>query len=275
MRIDFDQILITQSSPEEIQPPLVETQPPLIETQPPLIETQPPLEETQPLYEGSDQKIALVIGNSDYGDSSLSNPMNDAEDMARILGILGFTVFRKINLNQQEMEKALNEFTGLIQQGSVALFYFSGYGSQVRGENYLIPVGENIRSEGHIQHKAIKVGDILNHMKKSENRTNIVILDACREVKGIWLFNKGLAAMGIPDRTFIAYAAAPGMIVSDGTDQNSVYTKHLLEVIQNEGFTITQVFENVRKAVEEETNGQQTPWTSSALQEEFSFYSQQ
>lgn len=268
MRIDFEQILITQFSPEEIQPPLVETQPPLVETQ-------PLPEETRPLYEGSDQKIALVIGNSNYGDPSLSNPMNDAEDMARILGILGFTVFRKTNLNQQEMEMALNEFTGLIQQGSVALFYFSGYGSQVRGENYLIPVGENIRSEGHIQHKAIKVEDILNHMKESENRTNIVILDACREVKGIWLFNKGLAAMSIPERTFIAYAAAPGMIAPDGTGQNSVYTKHLLEAMQNEGFTITQVFENVRKAVEEETNGQQTSWTSSALQEEFSFYSQQ
>jgi uncharacterized caspase-like protein len=267
MRIDFDRILITQFSPEETQPLPEETQP--------LPEETPSLsEKTQPLFKGSDQRIALVIGNSDYGDIPLPNPKNDAKDMARILASLGFTVFQKTNLNQQEMEKAINEFIGLIQQRNAAVFYFSGYGSQVRGENYLISVGENIRSEGHIQHKAIKVGNILNNMEASENRNNIVILDACREVKGIWLFNKGLAATSIPERIFIAYATAPGMIVPDGTEQNSIYTKHLLEAIQMEGITITQAFESLRKAVEEATNGQQTPWTSSSLQEDFSFYPQ-
>jgi len=268
MRIDFDQILIAQSSTEEAQP--------LIEETPSLPEETPPLpEEPQPLVEMSEQKIALVIGNNDYKNAPLHNPENDAKDMARILSILGFAVTKKTNLNQQEMEEVINEFIEQIQPGDVALFYFSGHGSQVRGENYLVPVGENIRSEGHILYKAVKVGDILSQMEESGNRTNIVILDVCRELKGVWLFNKGLAAVNAPAGTFIAYATAPGMIAPDGTEPNSVYTKHLLEAIQIQGITITQVFENVLRAVEEETSGQQIPWTSSSLQEDFSFYPQQ
>jgi uncharacterized caspase-like protein len=136
----------------------------------------------------------------------------------------------------------------------------------VRGENYLLPVGENIRSEGHILYKAIKVSEILNRMKESGNQANILILDACREVKGLWLFNKGLAAMNAPVGTVVAYATAPGMLAPDGTERNSVYTKHLLDAIQIQGIPIVQAFENVLNSVQQATDGQQTPWTSSALQ---------
>ena len=92
-----------------------------------------------------DQKrVALVIGNNEYKEAPLKNPAHDAEDIANVLRGLGFTVQTKINADQRGMEEAVKEFVREIQNGDVGLFYFSGHGVQVSGENYLMPVGGSI-----------------------------------------------------------------------------------------------------------------------------------
>ena len=45
----------------------------------------------------SEQRIALVIGNSAYSSGPLKNPVNDATDMAAMLKKLGFSVTLKKN----------------------------------------------------------------------------------------------------------------------------------------------------------------------------------
>jgi uncharacterized caspase-like protein len=82
-----------------------------------------------------------VIGNAAYEDVPLTNPVNDAEDIARTLTQLGFDVTHKENLDQNSMKRAIREFGEKIRGGGVALFYFAGHGVQVNGSNYLIPVG--------------------------------------------------------------------------------------------------------------------------------------
>jgi hypothetical protein len=52
----------------------------------------------------SGRRMALVIGNASYDVSPLKNPVNDATDMAAALQRLGFTVTRRLNANQAEME---------------------------------------------------------------------------------------------------------------------------------------------------------------------------
>lgn len=42
-------------------------------------------------------QVALVIGNSNYKKSPLTNPVNDARDMAAKLLGLGFTVIKREN----------------------------------------------------------------------------------------------------------------------------------------------------------------------------------
>ena len=108
-------------------------------------------------------------------------------------------------------QEVINEFFKQIQNGDVALFYFSGHGSQVQGENYLLPVGEHIQSESDIRYKAVNAGYILGKMEESGNRTNIMILDACRNnpFKSVRSLSKGLTIMEAPGGTFIAYATAP------------------------------------------------------------------
>lgn len=221
----------------------------------------------------TEKRIALVIGNSNYQDAPLKNPIYDANDLSNVLSLLGFSVMTRTNVNRQEMEQAINEFFYQMQNGDVALFYFSGHGTEIEGMNYLIPVREQIESASDIRYKAINAGYVLGKMEDSTNRTNIMILDACRNnpFKGLRAFGGGLTAMESPLGTFIAYATAPGTVAFDGTDRNGIYTKHLLKAMQIKGLPIEQVFKYVLRGVEEETSRRQIPWISSSLRNDFYF----
>jgi uncharacterized caspase-like protein len=86
------------------------------------------------------ERVALVIGNGSYQVDPLSNPVNDARDMANMLGKLGFNVTLKMDADQMTMESAIEAFGEKLNKNTVGLFYFSGHGAQYAGENYLIPV---------------------------------------------------------------------------------------------------------------------------------------
>ncbi len=55
----------------------------------------------------TEQRLALVIGNSNYKESPLRNPGNDATDMAATLRELGFRVTLLTNANNKQMVTAL------------------------------------------------------------------------------------------------------------------------------------------------------------------------
>jgi ankyrin repeat protein len=221
------------------------------------------------------KKVALIMGNKDYPDTPLMSPVNDAQDISRSLTRLGFTVTTKTNLNQKDFEEAIRQFSREIKDADVALFYFSGHGCQVKGENYLVPVGYVCQSEADIRFKTVNAGFVLEQMdqQKDRDRINIIILDACRNnrFKGFKSLSRGLTAMDAPSGTFIAYATAPGTEALDGRGRNSVYTKHLLAAIEAKGLAIEQAFKTVTRKVKEETDNKQVPWISSSLIKEFWF----
>jgi hypothetical protein len=58
----------------------------------------------------TEQRTALVIGNSSYSSGPLKNPANDATDMAAALKRAGFLVALKKDANLREMIEAIEEF---------------------------------------------------------------------------------------------------------------------------------------------------------------------
>jgi hypothetical protein len=225
---------------------------------------------------GEEKRSALVIGNSQYPIGALRNPANDAQDMATRLNNLGFDVTLILNTRQEQMEQAIHEFGRQLYQGGVGLFYYAGHGVQVNGENYLIPVNAHIESESDVRYKAVNIGQLLGKMGEARNGLNIVILDACRDnpfAKEFRSASRGLAVVNSSavKGTLIAYATSPGKVASDGEDRNGVYTKHLLMALQTPGLPVEQVFKRVLQGVERETNGKQTPWTSSSFSGDFYF----
>ena len=170
----------------------------------------------------------------------------------------------------EQMEAAISEFGRTLYQGGVGLFYYAGHGVQVDGENYLVPVGARIDSESDVRYKAVNVGHILGKMGEARNGLNIVILDACRDnpfSRGLSFQHQGLAVVSSATArgTLIAYATSPGKVASDGEARNGLYTQHLLKNMQTPGLPVEQVFKRVLRGVEQETNGKQSPWTSSSF----------
>jgi uncharacterized caspase-like protein len=124
-------------------------------------------------------RVALVIGNADYAIGQLRNPINDAEAMAKALEEAGFDATVATDADQAAMEKAVRAFGAkLKQQGGVGLFYFSGHGAQIAGENYLIPV--SLRSAEEIEKGSVSATEIVAAMASAHKGLNIFILDACR-----------------------------------------------------------------------------------------------
>ncbi len=223
----------------------------------------------------AESRIALVIGNGAYQDAPLKNPVNDAQDMAAKLQELGFQVIGRFDADRQTLRQALREFEQrLRQQRGVGLFYYAGHGVQLKGQNYLIPVGVDIRQEFEVPDEALDADAVLRAMEAAGNELNIVILDACRNnpfVRGFGAGSRGLARMDGPVGTFIAYATAPGAISQDGNGRNSPYTRSLLTAMSTPGLSLEQIFKQVLIAVEQETKGAQIPWVASSLRGDFYF----
>ncbi|PID58806.1 hypothetical protein CSB45_02060 [candidate division KSB3 bacterium] len=223
--------------------------------------------------EGFAEKYALVIGNADYVEAPLRNPVNDAYDMTEALERMGFTVITATNVNQQKMEGLIRDFGNRLDAQDTALFYFSGHGVQADGENYLLPIGIDIASMDEIKYKSVNAGMILDKLDVAETRVNIVILDACRNnpFKRFRSLQRGLAMMSAPTGTLIAYATAPGSVAYDGDGRNSPYAKYLLDIMKTRGMKIEDVLKQVRLRVVDETEYRQVPWESSSLIGDFYF----
>lgn len=221
-----------------------------------------------------EKRIALVIGNAKYKSSPLTNPVNDANDFAKLLLNRKFQVTLLTDASKEEIVGAIRKFSKDINGGGVGLFYYAGHGMQVNGRNYLIPVDADIKTEDEVEFEAVDAGRVLEKMDDANNRLNIVILDACRDnpfARSFRSTTKGLARMDAPSGTLIAYATSPGMAAADGKDGNGVYTGALLSYMQEPGMEISSMFKRVRKTVQDKTGEQQTPWESTSLTGDFYF----
>ncbi len=222
----------------------------------------------------SGKRIALVVGNGKYPTAPLKNPVNDARAMAKTLKELGFEVTLRENSSQRDLAAAVRQFGSSITPGSAAVFYFAGHGMQVKGRNYLVPIDADIQLEDEVPYSAIDVSLVLDKLEVGKSAVNIVILDACRNNPFARRFRSsgtGLAQMDAPVGTLIAFATAPGSVAQDGTGENGVYTKHLLESIAVPGLPVEQMFKRVRVGVAKDTNEAQVPWESSSMKGDFVF----
>lgn len=230
------------------------------------------LDSTQ--LEGTEKRVALVIGNKDYKIGPLQNPENDANDLTALLNRKQFEVIKVINGTRLEMREAIKSFSQKIADGAIGLFYYSGHGVQVEGENYLVPIDAKIEYKEEVPDECIGVSTILRYMEASNNKLNIMILDACRN-SPFRSFSrsgeKGMMRMEAPVGSFVAYSTSPGMTASDGNGRNGLYTSKLMKYLDVPGLKIEEVFKQVRIEVGKESNNSQIPWESNSLMGDFYF----
>jgi len=219
------------------------------------------------------ERIALVMGNADYKTAPLRNTVNDARSMDKTLREMGFSVDLVVNATLIEMKKRIDLFGRKLQSSNgVGLFYFSGHGMQVKGQNYLIPLGANLDSEEDVEYDSVNAGRVVAKMESARNLMNIIILDACRNnpfVRSFRSATQGLAQLEAPVGTFIAYATSPGSVASDGLEEsgNGLYTGELIKHMKTPGLKLEDVFKRVRSSVLRKSKRKQLPWDISLLEE--------
>jgi hypothetical protein len=224
---------------------------------------------------GPVRRIALVIGNGSYANASnLPNPGNDARAIARSLREMGFEVSEGTDLDRPGMEKLLRAFLSASATARVSLLFYAGHGLQVGGKNYLVPVDAKIASATDFMFDTVELDKILAGLE-DESRTNIIILDACRdnplasrlaERTRSSSVGSGLASVSaLGTGTLIAFAAAPGQVALDGSGPHSPFTAALLKHIASPGVELRTMLTHVRSEVVRATQNKQVPWDHSSL----------
>jgi formylglycine-generating enzyme required for sulfatase activity len=215
------------------------------------------------------KQVALVIGNAAYPNRPLANSVHDAQAIARRLRELNFDVAVTTDAGRKAMGLAIDQFLGKLGTGDVAIFYYSGHGMQVDGENYLIPLDFAGQNETDVRYDAHPLGRIQERMERSGAQLNMLVLDACRDNPYRAAVRSGVAGLAAPNvgrGTFIALATAPGRTASDNPGgQYGLFTQYLLEALHASGLALNDVFDLVRERVDAASGGKQLPWTSSSV----------
>lgn len=221
-------------------------------------------------------RLALVVGNSNYKSSPLKNPMNDARDISEKLESYGFQTLTLTDCKLEDLEDAIEDFKEGLNKVDVGLFFFAGHGIQIDNSNYLIMIDTLSDNEFRAKRSSMPLDYVLKAMDNSSAATKIVILDACRSnpwERG-WsrdTGNEGLASVYAPKGTIIGYATSPGEVADDGSGKNGLYTSALLNQIGAIDRPIEAIFKRVRSEVAAASNGKQTTWEHTSLSGDFYF----
>ena len=224
---------------------------------------------------GNGPRTGLVIGNSKYPDSPLTNPANDAKSISKELSSLGFNTVLLMDANLNNLTTSIQKYTDrLNKEKSIGFFYYAGHGAQLGWRNYLIPVDADIDRIDDIPKKTYELNTMLAALAKAQNPMNIIILDACRDNpfgRRLPIEQRGLSQFDAPPNSLICYATAPGNVASDGTGTNGLFTDNLLREMRKPSAKIEDVMKRVRLGVREASLGAQIPWESTSLVDDFYF----
>ncbi|WP_234679513.1 caspase family protein [Bradyrhizobium monzae] len=237
-----------------------------------------PVEPAPTALQGPEQRVALVIGNSNYRNApQLANPDNDAQSMAQFLNSAGFEVISATDLGQNDMLRVVQDFSAKVSArgpNTVAMVYYAGHGVQLAGENYLVPVDAKVSNQSELVNDSVRLVDVMSTLETIPSRMRIVILDACRNnpFPNVNDAGRGLAIVDAPNGSIVGYSTAPGAEALDGNGGHSPYTQAFLNVAREPNVPIEQLFKRVRLQVNQTTSGAQIPWESSSLTSDFTFF---
>jgi uncharacterized caspase-like protein len=225
----------------------------------------------------SEKRLALVIGNAAYRAQALATPVNDAALVAQTLQTAGFDVTGVRDLDGNSLRQAFRDFVvSLTKAGpdTVAAVYFAGYGLQLEGENYLMPIDTYFSGASDVALRTLRLSDQMRALGALHLKATFVMLDAARvspfRLSGQPLAG-GLAWVEPESNMLIAFNAAPGTVAPNGGESYGPYAKALAEMIREGGLTPANVFDRVRLRVHELTKGAQVPWHASKIETQFIF----
>ncbi|SHG99658.1 caspase family protein [Bradyrhizobium erythrophlei] len=226
----------------------------------------------------SEKRLALVIGNASYKTGTLARPANDAALIAQTLQAAGFDVIGARDLDGDGLGRTFRDFIDRVRSAgpnAVAAVYFAGYGLQLEGENYLVPIDADISKASDVPLRAVRLSEQMLALAMLHLKASFMILDVARASPFLLSGQPpagGLAWIEPETNMLIAFSVAPGTVSPDAGDGYGPYAKALAETIREGGLTPAQVFDRVRLRVNELTKGAQVPWDVSSIEAQFMFF---
>lgn len=127
--------------------------------------------------------LAIVIGNNDYPNpDKLTYAVADAEAINDVFVRLGYDTRPFYNFTKAEIPGIMETIENGLPIHDASIFFYAGHGFQVDGENYLPATDCQISyaNKYQLRQESILLSELLDLYRPHGNKTNIVILDACR-----------------------------------------------------------------------------------------------
>ena len=209
---------------------------------------------------------AFVVGIDNYDNlqPALKKARNDAKAIGDALAKLGYDVSGGPDLDRLTFIERWQTFLDKIKPNDVVAVFYAGHGVQMEGANYLLPrdVPPAVHGPEVLKSFSISAVTMIDALRARKPRISLLIFDACRDnpykssasrsISG----TRGLAPMERTRGTFIMYSAgadeqALDRLSDDDPQANSVYTRHLLPLLQKPELSILQVAKRVQSEVED------------------------
>src|SRR5258708_39799717 len=131
-----------------------------------------------------EKRIALVVGGGASAKSPLATAANDAGLIAQTLQAAGFEVVGARDLDGDPLRGSFRDFIQKAEASgpdTVAMVYLAGYGMQLAGENYFIPVDSPISRDTEVPTEGMRISDYVRQLASLPLKAGIVVLDAARQ----------------------------------------------------------------------------------------------
>ena len=216
-------------------------------------------------------RVALVIGNAEYRYAKpLPNPVNDANDIADTLEQLDFTVIRVLNGDFGKIREAIRAFNTEVEHADIGLIYYAGHGMELGGENWIVPIDAELKSDRDLLSEAIGLKMILQSVSRA-GALGLVILDSCRDNPfaakmtrtKLRSVDRGLARSSRPPMFW--WPTPPTARPRRWRWPQQPYTAALLKHLATQGLEVSFVFRKVRDDVMAATGRRQQPFVYGSL----------
>jgi len=220
-------------------------------------------------------RVALLVGNWDYGDQKLPHVQEDLQSLAKSLSVAGFSVTVKENAEKVRRNRDLASFARTCPDGGISLVYFAGFGSRIQEKQTQKIEKDDGTEEKVVTHvwrngfqpfdepprDAVWLSDMAEvFSQESTARLHLLLFDCGVGNQEVPAEQRGLGevdAARFPS-TVICYASPPGQVLPKGTRSRlaASFARH----IGAKGRSIEQVISAVRDDVARQSDGKQQIW---------------
>lgn len=156
-------------------------------------------------------RVALLIGNTEYPSDRVITPVNDVTELSNSLLNAGFEVTEIRNCPLNVMMKEIASFIERSKKAKYSVFYFGGHAINFDGDNYILPVGVELKGESQLANTTYSISSLLKSVKQTKmdlrtGREILVLLDASR-------YNHFYFPMNIKRQRSLAKIKAPAGVL--------------------------------------------------------------